>query len=331
MAPNKKIVDQNNYSKFGTRPPDIITITCMKDKKSVDNDILNRSLESPIDSSTLTKKQKTASKASSDANPLTTAANFGSCDKIHEMSIDSCVKIHEITSDAEQPAELHKESFLCSTRKTDDSLNSNESLTDPVMLLDIEQQLQLQKLSASNSQNTSKTSLTSLQIDTSKTSRRLPTIPATEQLRENALSTTTTATSTDILELKKQHLVCLRTASLPTSPCVSPGSIRKPRSSSIPPKNILSRKSNSLTERVRNSLRKRPPPIQRQAPIDVDSNMEPDNLFRNNKERECYEYAKKRGRRGAVISLEVSQSVSFVKSSTGKDRYLEFSFVPKTP
>lgn len=53
-----------------------------------------------------------------------------------------------------------------------------------------------------------------------------------------------------------------------------------------------------------------------------------EDLFFEPIEQKNYEVAKARGRRGAVVSLEINQTVSFVKYPGKTDRYCQFNFVP---
>ena len=53
-----------------------------------------------------------------------------------------------------------------------------------------------------------------------------------------------------------------------------------------------------------------------------------DSLFADSNEVKKYESAKSRGRRGAVVCLEINQSVSMVNYNLQGDRYCQFNFIP---
>lgn len=88
------------------------------------------------------------------------------------------------------------------------------------------------------------------------------------------------------------------------------------RSISLPAANPVSKQnSESLFKRIGSLKRKKEP---------LDSGM----LFPTEKDARQHLLAKERGRRGAVISLEINQTVSYVKTNNQDDTYCQFNFLP---
>ena len=127
-----------------------------------------------------------------------------------------------------------------------------------------------------------------------RNSRKLPTTPTEKQpssVNKERVKTTK----------KRRHF------SLPSTPF----NLRKTSRPSF------KRQANSLRDRLRQSFHHRPPVYDPEQ-----------DLFPEDREFRYYQGAKRRGRRGAVISLEVNQTVSLVRPQASNDHFLEFSFVP---
>uniref|UniRef100_A0A7M6DIX3 Uncharacterized protein n=1 Tax=Clytia hemisphaerica TaxID=252671 RepID=A0A7M6DIX3_9CNID len=130
--------------------------------------------------------------------------------------------------------------------------------------------------------------------DEGRNSRKLPTTPTEKQL---------TIVKKERVKTTKKR----RTFSLPSSPF----NLRKTS------RHSFKRQANSLRDRLRQSFHHRQPIYDPEQ-----------DLFPEDREYRYYQGAKRRGRRGAVISLEVNQTVSLVRPQASNDHFLEFSFVP---
>jgi len=291
-TPMEAILKKHSNREFATRPPELIPmVSYMNDHKKIDFPAkISGSGGAILNEPPFSSS--TLLKGLRKRLPVETGAeNEEQCDFEEDSLEDLTAHIHHLHASDEDEAVGENKNEAAITMEEEEITITNSSSQDPIPQQDM-----------ANSSTPNET----------RCSRKLPPTPRL-LIPLNTPSTNEDVKRKELAHHKSKRRMCSRTFSLPSSPFNTRRSQDGKKDSPA-----LKRNAYSLRDKLRQSLKRKEP---FQCSIE-------ENPFPDERENRMYRSAKKRGRRGAVVSLEVNQTVSLVKSVSGEDKFLEFSFVP---